>query len=615
MSQLVPGAVLHSYRILDFIGRGGSATVYLAQSLRSDTLVALKVLTPTLDVDVRQRFVSEAKVSSILQHPGIVRVIESGTVESTPFIVMEYVDGGSLADEIRKTGPLSPTHAVEIIQQAASALAYAHSQGVLHGDIKASNILISRSGRVLLSDFGLARAVGTGSLTSGGLVVGTPAYMSPEQVQGRPLDARSDIYSLGVVFYEMLTGNHPFDGQPMEVLRQHVHQAPVSPRVQKVGLSPLLERVVLRMLAKDPCDRYQDAAQLLADLAKSPEGGTFPEHQVSILQPPAEMRPATQEDTPRPQPITSTPTQPMSSARWPWWAAGILLIGVIVVMGLASVQMRSSATPPPRTIAVPVSPSATAIIGRTPTAQSPAPTVVPATPTPIPIAAGRPAVSISQVLLPVLLLLVLGAGLWVMRRRLHSQTTSPPAECGLDDLTEPPAIAQPSMVDAQAKSRDDETKTLMPLSVPTVSESTVVLGGKPHTAAWLLVLNGHLRSRTLQLAGETTTIGRDPSLSDIVLPDPAVSRQHTRIKWDQAAGRFMLFDMGSSNGTLVNGVRVQRQVLEDRDEIRIGGVNLTFVWVSASGDLAPDAQHRLAEFDGLWTELTEAVNHDQYPQV
>lgn len=254
-----------SYSIERELGRGGMATVYLARQESLDREVALKVMKPALSADEEfsERFVREARTAASLRHPGIVAIYDAGVAEHSPYMAMEIVEGGDLKHKLRD-GALSSDQAVGIVRQLAAALAYAHGKGFVHRDVKPENILFREDGSAVLTDFGIARAIGSGTrMTATGLSIGTPHYMSPEQARGRDLDGRSDLYALGVVFYEMLTGTVPFDAQDsFAVGLMHINETPPRLSVNLTELQPVIEK----LLAKDPAERYQDGSALLADL-------------------------------------------------------------------------------------------------------------------------------------------------------------------------------------------------------------------------------------------------------------------------------------------------------------------------------------------------------------
>src|SRR4051812_6078584 len=270
-----PTVYADRYEIVREIARGGMANVYLAHDRKLDRAVALKVLPAELSRDSTfvERFRLEAQSAASLNDPTIVAVYDWGQEQETSFIVMEYVEGRTLRDVISE-GPMEPVAAAQVASEIAKALAAAHRAGVVHRDIKPGNVLITTNDEVKVADFGIARANGAGDgLTRTGAVMGTATYFSPEQAQGLAVDARSDIYSLGVVLYEMLTGSVPFAGDsPVSVAYLHVREPVVPPSQRRPDLPPALEAIVLTCLAKDPAGRYQSADQLRTDLMRFTRG-------------------------------------------------------------------------------------------------------------------------------------------------------------------------------------------------------------------------------------------------------------------------------------------------------------------------------------------------------
>lgn len=263
------------YQLVSHIARGGMAQVYLARDLLLDRPVALKVLFPELSVDRAfvERFRREAKAAANLTHPNIVSIYDWGQGENTYFIVMEYVDGRTLSSMLRE-GPLDPVRAAAIGADVAGALDFAHRRGVIHRDVKPGNVLIDNSGQVKVADFGIARAIGTSEdLTQTGSVMGTATYFSPEQAQGYGVDPRSDVYSLGVVLYEMAAGRAPFAGDsPVSIAYKHVKEPPPPPRTINPAVPAAFEAIVLKCLEKEPEHRYQTAEELRADLIRFANG-------------------------------------------------------------------------------------------------------------------------------------------------------------------------------------------------------------------------------------------------------------------------------------------------------------------------------------------------------
>ncbi|MGO9107829.1 MAG: serine/threonine-protein kinase, partial [Thermoguttaceae bacterium] len=254
-------------------GRGAMAEVYLAEQSRLKRRVAMKILRPELAADrtYLQRFELEAQAAASLVHANIVQIYEVGCVDQLYYIAQEYVDGQNLREHLARRGPLDLPHALSIMRQVAAALAKAAEQGVVHRDIKPENIMLTAGGEVKVADFGLARLAGAGAneLTQVGMTLGTPLYMSPEQIEGKPLDPRSDIYSLGVTCYHMLAGVPPFSGETaLGVAVQHLKTRPQPLESLRGDLPPALCRIVHQMLAKDPAQRFATARDLLRELRR-----------------------------------------------------------------------------------------------------------------------------------------------------------------------------------------------------------------------------------------------------------------------------------------------------------------------------------------------------------
>ncbi|MEY8013575.1 Stk1 family PASTA domain-containing Ser/Thr kinase [Mycobacterium servetii] len=269
------------YELGEILGFGGMSEVHLARDVRLHRDVAVKVLRADLarDPSFYLRFRREAQNAAALNHPSIVAVYDTGEAETTagplPYIVMEYVDGVTLRDIVHTEGPLPPRRAIEIIADACQALNFSHQNGIIHRDVKPANIMISTTNAVKVMDFGIARAIADSgnSVTQTAAVIGTAQYLSPEQARGDSVDARSDVYSLGCVLYEILTGEPPFTGDsPVAVAYQHVREDPIPPSHRHEGISADLDAVVLKALAKNPENRYQTAAEMRADLVRVHNG-------------------------------------------------------------------------------------------------------------------------------------------------------------------------------------------------------------------------------------------------------------------------------------------------------------------------------------------------------
>src|SRR6478672_140176 len=250
------------------------ADVYLAEDQELGRRVAIKILNGrhANDAQFIERFRREAKNAAALNHPNIVSIYDRGEAEDTYYIAMEFLDGRTLKELIVGHGAAPVRVAIEYARQILSALRFAHRHGIVHRDIKPHNVLVDAEGRVKVTDFGIARA-GTSQMTETGSIVGTAQYLSPEQARGGEVDQRSDLYSLGVVLYELLTGKTPFEGDtPVEVAMKHLSNAPKPPSELRKDIPPELDMVVLRALAKDPNDRYQSADEMEGDLDRVARG-------------------------------------------------------------------------------------------------------------------------------------------------------------------------------------------------------------------------------------------------------------------------------------------------------------------------------------------------------
>jgi eukaryotic-like serine/threonine-protein kinase len=275
VSDTLIGSVFDGrYRIERKLGAGGMADVYLAEDQELGRRVAIKILNDrhAADDSFIERFRREAKNAAGLSHPNIVSIYDRGEAEGTYYIAMEYLDGRSLKELIVGRGPAPIKTAIDYARQILAAVGFAHKHGIVHRDIKPHNVLVGPEGRLKVTDFGIARS-GASQMTEVGSIIGTAQYLSPEQARGAPVDQTSDLYSVGVVLYEMLTGQVPFTGDtPLEIAMKHLSEVPVPPSELRPEVPHDLDSVVLRALAKDPHERYQSAEEMDADLARVAEG-------------------------------------------------------------------------------------------------------------------------------------------------------------------------------------------------------------------------------------------------------------------------------------------------------------------------------------------------------
>lgn len=277
------------YEIIAMLGAGGMANVYRARCTVLNRIVTVKVLRKELaeDKDFVRRFQMEAQAVALLSHPNIVSIYDVGEEDGVPYLVMEYVEGSNLKEIIREKGPLSPTEAVNIGMQVCAALEHAHSKGIIHRDIKSHNILVTPGGRVKVTDFGLARvlSIPSATMTQSGSVMGSVHYFSPEQARGEEVTPQSDIYSLGVVLYEAVSGHVPFQGDnPISIALKHLQEEPKSLCLENPAIPKRLEQIIFKAMAKDPKNRFASAAQMQQALAESQPSG----QPVGVIYPPEE---------------------------------------------------------------------------------------------------------------------------------------------------------------------------------------------------------------------------------------------------------------------------------------------------------------------------------------
>jgi beta-lactam-binding protein with PASTA domain/tRNA A-37 threonylcarbamoyl transferase component Bud32 len=327
------------YRVLHRVGSGGMAEVYCAQDLQLGRKVALKVLYRRFaeDQEFVERFRREASSAAGLQHQHVVSVYDRGEYDGTYYIAMEYLDGRSLKTIIREEAPLAPDRAIDLTIQVLRAARFAHRRGIIHRDFKPQNVIVDAEGRAKVTDFGIARA-GASDMTQTGSIMGTAQYLSPEQAQGESVSAASDLYSIGIILYEMLTGRVPFEGESaVTIALKQVNEAPVPPSAYNGAVSPALEAVVLRALEKHPALRFQDADEFIGALEDARGAATTAQLTAPAYAapagPPTMAEPPVSEAFPYP-PEPLPPREQRDRGRWWWWVLALLLVAGAVVAGV-----------------------------------------------------------------------------------------------------------------------------------------------------------------------------------------------------------------------------------------------------------------------------------------
>jgi serine/threonine-protein kinase len=351
------------YQVLEHIGSGGMAEVYCAHDLQLERKVALKLLHERFarDDEFVERFRREASSAAGLQHQHVVSVYDRGESDGTPYIAMEYVSGSTLKQLVRDRGPLAPAQAIDLTVQILRAARFAHRRGIIHRDFKPQNVIVDDEGRAKVTDFGIARA-GASDMTQTGSIMGTAQYLSPEQAQGHAVNARSDLYSIGVILYELLTGSVPFDAESaVTVALKQVSESPIPPRSRNPKVPPELEAIVLRALEKDPADRFADADEFIAALQAAgsripTEAAMAAAEAAAASLPPVVMRPI---PPPRASdtgvllpvepyqseqvPLAPRPVAARSSTRWPWFVlAGLLAVAIVIAIVMVAVPSRKN---------------------------------------------------------------------------------------------------------------------------------------------------------------------------------------------------------------------------------------------------------------------------------
>jgi serine/threonine-protein kinase len=365
------GRELGGYRIIEDLGQGNMAEVFKAVQTSVEREVAVKIMFASLANNEQfvARFRQEARLIAALEHPYILPVIDFGEQKGTFYLVTRYVNGGTLEDLIDQS-PLSPQQALRYLSEIGEALDYAHAQGIIHRDIKPRNVLLDAQGNPFVADFGLAKLLAATGLTDTGVsMIGTPHYMSPEQGLGQPADGRSDIYSLGIVFYEMLTGERPYDADSaVGIVMKHINEPVPSFATKRPDLAPLLDFTLTRALAKDPTDRYPTAHEFVVEVARALAPLFAPKETPAPLPPakPEQLRSA----------VRSLPTA---------WILGFIVVAFIGFVVLSGIGKPAT----PQATTTPAPPTPTHLATPTPIPHLPTATLAPSLTTPIPLAGQR----------------------------------------------------------------------------------------------------------------------------------------------------------------------------------------------------------------------------------
>ena len=370
---------LGKYQLFERLGRGGMAEVYRAHHISLDRYVAIKVLHAFLadDPEFKERFEKEARNIARLKHPHIVQVydFENDSDNETYYMVMELVDGPTLKDVLAKLaerGELMPLNeALRVTREAAGALAYAHSQKMIHRDVKPANLMLDVDNRVILTDFGIAKIVTGAQFTASGGMVGTPAYMAPEQGLGEAGDERSDLYSLGVIMFQMVTGRLPYDAEtPLAIILKHLNEPTPSAQSFNPELPEAIDQIIWRLMAKDPADRYQTANELIADLERVEQGVPLPNKATALQQADTQNLTSFDKPTTAEWPAKTTASHPAANAAPPRRRIPLLLwiiAGGIIGAGILGLIQSSGGNIPLLAFLSSPTPTASATLTFTPT--------------------------------------------------------------------------------------------------------------------------------------------------------------------------------------------------------------------------------------------------------
>lgn len=535
------GAQVGDYKIVAELGEGGMGMVYKGQHAALGQVVAVKSLHPTLmsNQAAKDRFEREAQALARLNHPNIIGLLNFINNADGCFIVMEFAEGEDLEHKLQRMGLIPPPQCIPWFIEACRGLEYAHQQGIIHRDIKPSNIIVHPSGTTKLLDFGTAKLVDAQRLTQQGMTLGTVIYMSKEQLLGKPLDARSDVYSLGVTLYECVTGQLPFyDEEERKLVVKIAKEEPIPPRQHYPGISPQLEAIILKAMAKDPAQRYQSSTEFEHALASLPEaGGSLAASHTSPL--------AVAPPTPTPSaPVAPSPT-PTPAMPQPAAAAGggpsftEILFSPLFLGGLVCSVIGLGAGIPLVAIGFANEQATLKIVG--------------------------------LVLLPVFLLLgVLLCVLGMVKAKAAGERGGGVA----------PPLAVPSSVSSTvpqnnpfgAQPAGGTLNVDSPGAAQHYAPPPAVAQPAAAGQALVQVIDGNDKGLQATVTATTpVTLGRAPACS-ITLNDPGVSGQHASIGFEAAT--LVVTDTGSRNGVFVNNQKITRQQLSSGDLIVVGSTRL-----------------------------------------
>ena len=560
------GRQVGDYRVVSKLGEGGMGMVYKGQHAALGQVVAIKSLHSALmnNQSAKERFIREAQALARVTHPNIISLLNFINNDTGCFIVMEFAEGEDLEAKLQKMGIIPPEQCLPWFVEACRGLSFAHKQGIIHRDIKPSNIIVHPSGRTKLLDFGTAKLVDAKRLTQQGMTLGTIVYMSKEQLLGKPLDARSDIYSLGVTLYEALTGKLPFyDEEERKLVVKIAKTEPIPPSQHYPAISKELEAVILKSMAKEPEGRYQNADEMEQALMRllGPAAASLAGSSANLGQrPSAPPTPTPQPQQPPPQPLAATANsgamaqlvaQPMALGAPP----PSLLLSPLVLVGLVLGIIGVGA-------GVPV-----ALLGSSQNIKI-----------------------IGVVMLLVLgliggLLCVVGFLQWSAAVRLHAMggvplpmtpptANSPPPQASVVPAALAPAAPVPQPVSFAPGGTLNVNSANAAQNYPAHGAAPPAPPRPPAGTAVLQVIDGPDKGRQYQITRQVPlTIGRAPTCG-ATLNDPGVSGTHAQVIFEGQA--LVVMDMGSRNGVFVNNAKInQRQVVTTGDLVVIGSTRMS----------------------------------------